>query len=117
MTLIEREDVDRPIALSEYDVGGVGKPYTAEIGVLFHDALRLRDVRGREGFEPVRTRRHLVKQREFGLYAYRRCQQMIELSEYERGEEQWSYRSLKSLSRRPMQALVRVDSGKQPARV
>ncbi len=116
VALVEGEDVEGVVAICEYDVGGVGEP-DVEVGVAFEYGAGRGDVGGRERLEAVRTAFDLGEQGQLLAAAYPGGEQVVDLCEYERRDEEWSVRALQSLAGRAVVALGRVDGGEQAAGV
>lgn len=67
--------------------------------------------------QPVGPARHLPEQAALGARADARGDQIVELSQHERREQQWRLSGGKDRGGPLMGALTRVDRGEQPARV
>ncbi len=60
---------------------------------------------------------HFAEQSEFGLPTHPRQQQVVELGEHEGREDEGARGTLERLPGGPVQALVGIHRGEQPARV
>lgn len=82
-----------------------------------HEVRGGRNVVPIEGLQLIGPIRDLLEQRDLRFQADSRGQQVIELGEYERREQQGRFGIAKGLGCRLMQALAGIDRCQQPARV
>lgn len=88
MALVEGEQVEHLVAPREDDDRGIGETHL-EVGVGLDHLLGDGDVGGLERFEAVGAPAHLGEERELGLQPDPGREEIVELREDERREEQW----------------------------
>ncbi len=91
MALVEGEQVEHLVAPREDDDRGIGEA-DLEVGVGVDHLLGDRNVGGLERFEAVGAAAHLGEKRKLGLEPNPGREEVVELGEDERGEQQWSSR-------------------------
>lgn len=116
MALVQREHVPRPVAVGENDDRCVGEA-DAEIAVVVDHPHCGRYVISSERDEIVGATRHLSQKRELRIDSGLAPEQVIELGEHERREEQRRHGAFESASRGFVGALVAHERGEQAARV
>jgi len=114
VALVEGEEVEGVVAVGEYYVGGVGEP-EVEVGVALQHGAGRADVGGREWFEAVRAEFDLGEQRELLGASYPGGEQVVELGEHKRRDEEWRVGALQGLAGWTVMALGGVDGGEQAA--
>ncbi len=112
VALVQGEEVEGVVSTGEYYVGGVGEP-DVEAGVALEHGAGRGDVGGRERLEPVRAAFDLGEQRQLLPPAYPGGEQVVELGEHERRDEERPLRALQGLASRAVLALGGIDGVEQ----
>jgi hypothetical protein len=83
VSLVQRKDIQAPVALRQYDDGGVGKPQL-QVSVLPYESAGVGNVLVRERFQLVRSARHITQQLQLFSLSAVPCNEVVEL-----GQNKW----------------------------
>ena len=114
--MIEGEHIKNSVALGENDDRSISEP-NLEAGITSQDHESRSHVLGAEGFKPIGASGDLVEQRTLRSGAYPDGEQVIQLGQDERREQQGWAGIAKSCHGLGMVVLAAVEGSQQPASV